>query len=134
MTNWIRIISVAGSTAMLGLALTGVASAQTDPTGPAPITISPEQVKKRCEERIPKIEARIAKATERINGGPEVRGSTKWLEAQSQKAKDAGNTARAKVLDARKELRAEQLTKLGNHQKRVDEFQAQHCNYPGGTK
>jgi hypothetical protein len=134
MTTWTRIIAVAGSTAALGLALSGVASADETPTGPAPMTISADQVKKRCEERVPKIEARIKTMTDRINGDANTRGSTKWLEAQAKAARDAGKEARAKLFDARKDLRGEKLTKLSDTQKRIDAFQSEHCNYPGGTK
>jgi hypothetical protein len=134
MTTWTRIIAVAGSTAALGLALSGIASADETPTGPAPMTISADQVKKRCEERVPKIEARIKTATDRINGDANTRGSTKWLEAQAKAARDAGKEAKAKLFDARKDLRSEKLTKLSDTQKRIDKFQSEHCNYPGGTK
>ncbi|WNV82712.1 hypothetical protein [Umezawaea sp. Da 62-37] len=134
MTSWTRIFAVAGSTAMLGLALTGVASADETPTGPAPMTVSADQVKKRCEERVPKIEARIKAATDRIGGDENTRGSTKWLEAQAKAAREAGKDAKAKLFDARKDLRGEKLTKLGEAQKRIDTFQSEHCGYPGGTK
>jgi hypothetical protein len=134
MTTWTRIIAVAGSTAALGLALSGIASADETPTGPAPMTISADQVKKRCEERVPKIEARIKAATDRINGDANTRGSTKWLEAQAKAARDAGKEAKAKLFDARKDLRGDRVTKLSDAQKRVDAFQAEHCAYPGGTK
>ncbi|WP_158843601.1 hypothetical protein [Saccharothrix deserti] len=128
MNMWIRRIAVVG-TAALGLTTTGVAAAQD--TSYAPITISPEQVKQLCEERAPKIEDRIQRLTTRINGGPDVAGSTAWLQAQAQKARDAGNTARAERLERRVARRGEQLTKLGDAQRRVDTFQTNHC---GGNK
>lgn len=112
-------------TAAFGLCSTGVAAAQD--TSYAPITISPEKVKQLCEQRAPRIEERVTRLTTRINGGPEVAGSTAWLRAQAQRARDAGNTTRAERLERRLERRADQLTRLGDAQRRVDEFQAQHC-------
>ncbi|MEV8437714.1 hypothetical protein AB0425_10115 [Actinosynnema sp. NPDC051121] len=123
MNSWIRFAVVA--TATFGLTSTGVAAAQD--TTYAPITISPEQVKKLCEERAPKVEERIARLTTRINGGPDVAGSTAWLRARAQQARDAGNTARAERLDRRLERRDGQVSRLGDAQRRVDKFQAEHC-------
>ncbi|MFD1146577.1 hypothetical protein [Saccharothrix hoggarensis] len=128
MTTWIRRVAVV-ATAVLGFAPTGVATAQD--TTYAPVTLSPEQVKQLCEERLPRIEDRVSRLTTRINGGPDVPGSTAWLRAQSQQARDAGRTARAARLDQRASRRGEQLTRLGDAQHRVDAFQAEHC---GGGK
>ena len=127
MTTWIRriAVTVAGATVAVGLATTGVASAQ-DKTY-APVTLSPEQVKKICEQRLPRIEARVTRLTTRINGGPDVHGSTAWLKAEAQKARDAGDTARAERLDKRVERRGDQVSRLGKAQERVDKFQAEHC-------
>jgi len=133
MTKWMSRIAVVGITAALGLGLSGVASAQPS-SGPAPITISPEKVRKLCEERTPRVEARIAKATERINGGPEVKGSIQYLKAQAQKARDAGKADRAKLLDDRATVRADRLVTLGNATKRLEKFKSAHCNYTGATK
>ncbi|XVS66872.1 hypothetical protein ACQPYE_12665 [Actinosynnema sp. CA-299493] len=123
MNSWIRFAVVA--TAAVGLTSTGVAAAQ-DATY-APITISPDRVKKLCEERAPKVEDRIARLTTRINGGPDVAGSTAWLRARAQQARDAGDTARVERLDRRLQRRDGQVAKLGDAQRRVDEFQAEHC-------
>lgn len=112
-------------TAAFGLCSTGVASAQE--TGYAPLTLSPEQVEQLCEKRAPRIEERVTRLTSRINAGPEVAGSTAWLRAQAQQARDAGKTARAERLERRLERREGQLTRLGDAQRRVDEFQADHC-------
>ena len=112
-------------TAAFGLCSTGVAAAQD--TSYAPITISPEKVKQLCEQRAPRIEERVTRLTARINGGPEVAGSTAWLRARAQEARDKGETARAERLERRLERREGQLTKLGDAQRRVDRFQADHC-------
>ncbi|MFI9009277.1 hypothetical protein ACIGNX_18815 [Actinosynnema sp. NPDC053489] len=121
MNTWIRLAVV--TTAALGLASTGVASAQDY----APITIGPEKVKQLCEQRVPKVEDRIGRLTTRFTGGPEVVGSTAWLRAKAQQARDKGDTARADRLDGRAERRDGRLAKLGDAQRRVDEFRAAHC-------
>ncbi|NUT50992.1 MAG: hypothetical protein HOV94_27365 [Saccharothrix sp.] len=123
MKTWIRLVVVA--TTGLGLATAGVAAAQD--TTYAPITISPEQVKKLCEVRAPRIEERIGRLTTRINGGPEMPGSNAWLRDQVQRARDGGRTARVQRLEQRLERRDAQSAKLGDAQRRVDEFQAKHC-------
>lgn len=128
MNTWIRRIAVVGTALALSVP-TGVAAAQK--TDYAPITISPEKVEKMCEERAPRIEERVDRLTKRINGGADVVGSTAWLQAQLQKAKDAGNTGRAERLENRVSRRAEQSTRLGDVQRRVDTFQEKHC---GGGK
>lgn len=133
MTKWTSRIAVVGITTVLGLGLTGIANAQPS-SGPAPITISPEKVRKLCEERTPRIEARIAKATERINGGAEVKGSILWLKAQAQEARDAGKDDRAKLLEDRTTVRADRLVLLDNAKKRVEKFKSEHCDYTGATK
>ncbi|QQQ78597.1 hypothetical protein IOD16_09155 [Saccharothrix sp. 6-C] len=123
MKTGIRLAVVA--TAAFGLCSSGVAVAQD--TSYAPMTISPDQVKQLCEKRAPRIEERVTRLTTRINAGPEVPGSTAWLRAQAQQARDAGRTARAERLEQRLQRREGQLTKLGDAQRRVDKFQADHC-------
>ncbi|WP_367129684.1 hypothetical protein [Saccharothrix sp. HUAS TT1] len=126
MNTWIRRIAVAGTAALgLGLVPTGAALAQE--SSYAPITIGPEKVKQLCEERAPRIEGRINRLTTRINGGADVHGSTAWLREQARKAREAGDTGRAERLDRRLERRADQLDRLGDAQRRVDRFQADHC-------
>jgi hypothetical protein len=129
MNTWIRRIAVIG-TAALGFTSTGVATGVAAAQDYAPITISPEQVRQLCEQRAPRIEERIERITTRVNGGPEVVGSTAWLQANARKAREAGQTARAERLEQRAERRGDQLTRLADVQHRVDKFQADHC----GTK
>lgn len=126
MNTWIRRIAVIGAVT-LGFTSTGVAAGVEVAQEYAPVTISPERVKELCEQRAPKIEERVERVTTRINGGPEVAGSTAWLRAHAQKARDAGNTGRAEKLEKRAARRGDQLTRLGEVQRRVDEFQAAHC-------
>src|SRR6202008_2850209 len=70
----------------------GMAAAQEDPstTEPAPsedgsvtITLSPEQVTRLCEKRLPRIEKRTTKLVERIQGDENTRGSADWLRARA---------------------------------------------------
>ncbi|MCE6999148.1 hypothetical protein LZG04_30730 [Saccharothrix sp. S26] len=121
MNPWIRLAVV--TTAAFGLTSTGVAVAQDY----APITISPEQVKKLCEQRVPKVEERITRLTTRINGPADVPGSTAWLREQARQAREAGDTARAERLERRLERRDAQVARLGDAQRRVDRFQESHC-------
>lgn len=96
-------------------------------TAQEPITISPEQVRRICSERLPRVEARVQALTGRINGDAGTPGSKKWLEQKAATARKAGNTARADVLDARLKLRDAQLVKLTNASERVARFKAEHC-------
>ncbi|MEU5694940.1 hypothetical protein [Actinosynnema sp. NPDC020468] len=129
MTKWMRSSVVAAVVAgTFGLVTTGVAAADTTY---APITISPDKVKELCEKRVPRVEERVRKLTTRINGGADVAGSTAWLKAQAQKARDSGDTARADRLDQRIERRSGQVDKLANLTDRTAKFKAEHC---GGGK
>ena len=116
--NISRIGVVVAGMLLLG---TGTAAAQ------EPVTISPEKVQKICEQRVPRVEAKVKALTEKINGSPETFGSTKWLEQRAADARKAGNTARADVLDARVKLRAAQLVKIGKAGERVAKFKSEHC-------
>lgn len=121
----------------LGIAVlwTGVADAQGDPsaTAPAPITISSDQVKQICEQRVPKATERITKLTNQISGGPEVVGSVKWLRAQADRARTAGHPDLADRLDKRAERRSDELGKLNTAQQKLTAFTAAHCSYAGAT-
>jgi len=106
-----RITRVAATgLALAAITLAGTASASAEPTsspapGPVTITLSPEQVTFFCE-RVTKAEKRATKLTERINGGPDVKGSTEWLKARAQKERDAGRDTSAKLLEERAQRRA----------------------------
>lgn len=102
----------------------GAGPAWADTSEPAPITISPDQVKQICEVRVPRVEDRIARLTKRIDGGPEVIGSVQWLQAQAKDHPD-----RAGQLNDRVRRRQDDLTKLQDASKRVDAFKAAHCGY-----
>jgi len=109
------------------LAGVGVASADpTPPPGPVTITLSPEQVTFFCE-RVTKIEKRVAKLTERINGGADVKGSTAWLKARAQKERDAGRETSAKLLEERAERRAGRIDQLNKIKAFATDFNSKYC-------
>lgn len=138
--GWARRLTVAG-VASIGLAgaSVGVADAQgstpstpsTPSTLPAPITISPAQVQKLCDTRVPKLRAEVTKLIGRIDGGPDVTGSTQWLHAKAQQAQHNGRTARADILNGRAERRTGVLIILRKVRTRLTDFTSAHC---GGAK
>jgi hypothetical protein len=122
-------------TACLALAAPAVASAQPSTTAPAPsggpgpitITLSAEQAQMLCGERLPKIEARTKKLTERINGDENTKGSTKWLQAKAAKAKAGGHEDIAKRLTDRAAKRPAQLAKVTKISQWATEFAGKYC-------
>jgi hypothetical protein len=133
-TQWVRRLAVTGCAAGIGLAVVGVstASAQGDPTGPAPITISAAEVQQLCEVKVPPIKAEVTKLVTWINAGPTVTGSTQWLHAQAQKAQAGGHPALADILNGRAERRTGVLVILQGIQTKIDNFDSAHCAYLGG--
>lgn len=119
---------------VLALAAFGVAGgvpASAQPTsnpapGPVTITLSPEQVTFFCE-RTAKVEKRVAKLTERINGGADVKGSTAWLKARAQKEREAGHETSAKLLEERAERRAGRVEALNKAKAWATEFHSKYC-------
>jgi hypothetical protein len=119
---------------MAGFALLGAGTASADESTPAPVTLSSEQVKKICEQRIPRAEERVQRLTDRINGGPEVIGSTENLKKRAEDARAAGRTEQAERLDTRAGWRQDHLDKLGKAKDRLAKFKTEHCGYLGGGK
>jgi hypothetical protein len=135
--RWTLRAAAAGCAAVLGLGLvgSGVASAQDDTsTEPAPITVSPQQVKQLCEQRVPRLEGRLNRLVNRINGGPDVVGSTAWLHQQAQQAKANGRQTRADALENRAGRRDDVLGRLRGAQQKLATFKSNHCNDAGGEK
>ncbi|MFC0429586.1 hypothetical protein [Kutzneria buriramensis] len=118
-------------TAITALTLTAMAlttaPAWADTTAPAPITISSDQVKQICEQRVPRLEERITALTKRIQAGPGVAGSVQWLQAQAKRAQDTGHQDIATRLTDRADRRQGDLAKLDDASKRLDAFKAAHC-------
>ncbi|HEX3588559.1 MAG TPA: hypothetical protein VHV74_02930 [Pseudonocardiaceae bacterium] len=131
-SQWTRRLAVTGCAAGVGLAVlgTGVASAQgstSDPTQPAPITISSAQVQQLCDVRVPRLKAEVSKLITRIDGGPAVTGSTAWLKQKAQQAQANGHTARAGILNGRAERRTGVRTILNKVQTKLNDFTTAHC-------
>lgn len=121
-------IAVTGlALAALTLAGAGTASAEpTPPTGPVTITLSPEQVSLLCG-RVTKLESRANKLVERINGGPDAKGSTEWLKARAKKERDAGRQTSAQLLEERAERRAGKVDELTKVKAFATEFKTKYC-------
>jgi hypothetical protein len=80
---------------------------------------------------VPKLKAEVTKLVNRIDGGPDVKGSTQWLQAKAKQAQAKGRTGRADILNGRAEKRTGVLTILRKTQARLDKFSSAHC---GGGK
>jgi hypothetical protein len=114
-----------------------VASAQEDPsTEPAPssepgsvtITLSPEQVARLCENRLPKIEKRTSSLAERIQGDANTRGSSAWLRARATKEREAGREETANLLEERADRREGFVDPLNKINKWAADFRTEHCD------
>jgi hypothetical protein len=114
-----------------GLALAGTATAAAQPSTPVTITLSPEQVAFLCDKRLPRVETRVTKLLERINGGPEVRGSTEWLKQRAAAEKAAGRETSAQLLEERADRRAGRVDDLNKVKGWVTDFRSKYC---GGSK
>src|SRR5690349_5445783 len=98
-----RIAAVGGAT-VLALALLGPAASAQQTSDPAQPTFD---VKRVCDVRIPKLEAKANKVLGRINGGADTVGSVANLKARAEKARKAGNAAQADWLDGRAQHRTD---------------------------
>lgn len=127
-----RITRVAVSgLALVAFGLAGAGSASAEPTsnpapGPVTITLSPEQVTFFCG-RVTKAEQRSAKLVERINGGPDMKGSTEWLKARAKKERDAGRETSAQLLEERAERRAGKVDELNKIKGWASDFKTKYC-------
>ena len=127
-----RITRVAVSgLALVVLGLAGAGSASAEPSsspapGPVTITLSPEQVTFFCN-RVTKAEQRATKLAERINGGPDVKGSTEWLKARAKKERDAGRETSAQLLEERAERRAGRVDELNKIKGWAGDFKTKYC-------
>jgi hypothetical protein len=121
-------IAAAGCAAVTCMVLVGAGTAWAqESSSPVTITLSPEQVTFLCEKRLPKVERRLTKLIERINGGPEVRGSTEWLTSKAAKEREAGRETSAQLLEERAERRAGRLDQLNKIKGWVSDFRTQYC-------
>ena len=120
---------ILGTVLIAGLLVGGAAtaSATTDPSEPVTITLSPEQVQHLCEIRLPKIEQRVTRLLDRINGGPEVRGSVEWLRTRATTERDAGRETSAQLLEERADRRAGRVDQLNQAKQWAADFRTEHC-------
>jgi len=112
---------------VLTLLVSGAATASAEPSEPVTITLSPEQVAHVCEKRLPKIERRVTRLLDRINGGPEVRGSLEWLRARAATERDAGRETSAQLLEEKADRRAGRVDDLNKIKQWAADFRTQHC-------
>jgi hypothetical protein len=112
---------------VLTLLVTGAATASAEPSEPVTITLSPEQVAHVCEKRLPKIEQRTTRLLDRINGGPEVRGSVEWLRAKATTEREAGRETSAQLLEEKADRRAGRVDDLDQIKQWAADFRTAHC-------
>ena len=115
----------------LGLLFTGAGTALADDPGSSatqgPITLDPEQATFVCQQRIPKILARIDRVTTRAGADATTRGSTAWLQARRDLARQAGRTDLADRLQKRIDGRPEKLDRLAELKSKTTSFRDQNC-------
>jgi hypothetical protein len=123
--------AVVGSVLCGGAAVASAqGTAQEDPStqpGPVTITLSPEQVSRLCERRLPKIEKRTSRLVERIQGDENTRGSAAWLRARAGAERAAGHEETAQLLEERAERREGLVSDLNNINKWAVDFRTEHC-------
>lgn len=114
---------------VLMLAAGGTALADEPGTGPTqgPITLSPEEATYVCTQRIPAILARIDRVTTRAGADAATRGSTAWLQARRDLARQAGRTDLADRVQRRIDERPAKLARLAELKKRATDFRDQKC-------
>lgn len=115
-------IGLAVAAATTGLLLTGAGTALADDG-----TSTPDVKSTVCDKRIPAVLARIDRVTARINGDVTTIGSTAWLEARADKARAAGLTAVADLLDERAAGRPERAEQLAELKSDVQDAQRKDC-------
>jgi hypothetical protein len=113
-----RIAALGGATVLALAALTSTASAQTEPSF---------DVKKVCDQRIPKLETKANKLLTRITGDAKVAGSTANLRARAERAKAAGNEAQADWLNGKADHRDQRLGLVRDSLTKLDAYKQKHC-------
>jgi hypothetical protein len=76
----------------------------------------------------------VSKLIDRIDGGADVVGSTRWLTAQEQKADANGRSGLAKLIGNRVRRRTGLLGTLEGAQTKLADFTSAHCGYLGDGK
>ena len=130
--SWTR-RAVIGTTAVGALLLTGgavaVAQESTEPSEPGSVTItlSPEQVTRLCDRRLPKIEKRTTRLVERIGGDANTRGSAEWLRTKAKSESEAGRETSAQLLEERADRREGRVDQLNQVKQWAADFRTEHC-------
>jgi hypothetical protein len=127
----LAVVGLTISAATVAGATTATAQPSSPPSGDVTVTLSAEQVAFLCDKRLPKVENRVTKLVERINGGADVKGSTAWLKARAQKERDAGRETSAQLLEERADRRAGRVDELNKIKGWVADFRGKYC---GGAK
>jgi hypothetical protein len=139
-SRWTRRAALGAVTAAAltlgGAAVAGAATGEPSTTNPAPsgpvtITLQPDQVQFLCGKRLPKVEQRVTKLIDRINGGPDVKGSVANLKKKADEEKAAGRTTSAQLLSEKADRRAGRIDELNKIKGWVTDFRTKYC---GGAK
>ncbi|RSN26289.1 hypothetical protein NQK81_11340 [Amycolatopsis roodepoortensis] len=110
-----------------GLVAAGLVALAPAASAQAPITLSPEESQTLCAEWLPKLTQRTTNLTERINGGPEVRGSVANLKARAEGQRKKGHNDAADRLQKRADKRNARLPELTTAKQKLDAFANAHC-------
>ena len=121
-------VLAAAMAATSALLLGGTASPPSgEPPAQPPTTLTPEQSARLCQEAIPALLARIDRLQERVEGGPAVAGSTAWLEARIERAREERRPAVVERLEERLAARPDRLARLADVEQRATAFRDARC-------
>jgi hypothetical protein len=123
--NWTQRIAAASGATILSLTLLG-AAASADPAAP-PSSPPAFDVKRVCDQRIPKIEERATKLVTRITGDANVTGSSANLRARAERAKNAGNDAQADWLNGRAQHRDDRVAVVRKALDQLNSYKQKYC-------
>lgn len=120
MRRWIG--GIAATAVAAGALVGGGGTAFADTPAPTP---APNE--KVCTVRIPALLKKIDAVTAKINGDATTKGSTAWLQAREDRARTAGRTAAADLIQIRVSHRAQRLTDLAQIRSEVLAVQGKDC-------
>lgn len=115
-----RIAAVSGATILSVTLLGSAANAQ-------PSTAPSFDVKRVCEQRIPKLEERANKLITRITGDVNVAGSSANLRSRAERAKTAGNEAQADWLNGKAQHRDDRVALVRKALDQLTAYKQKHC-------
>ncbi len=121
-SQWVG--GVAATVTAVGALVIGGGTAFADTPAPAP---APGSNAKVCTVRVPALLKKIDTVTAKINGDANTKGSTAWLQAREDKARAAGHTALADLVQVRISNRAQRLTELTQVRTEVQKVQSADC-------